>query len=253
MGRLARMEGTPWHIEHFEREEGDERRHKSRCIYHNKDGTCSYFMGKCRGAAHCNPYKESKKKANKPTGQKPIGKSKKSDVEIYNELAEKAVITKIDTTKDIGSSSVGLAEVAMRDIYVADSFKEIEPDSKEICKIKEYYQKNKELDKPITVKRVGGKYQLVDQYSRYYAAKELGATRVPIEYGSEEELKLMNLLRTPGSVVNVSRQGTGTVVDFTFKTTSIRFGKNTPPKTFDIVTSVKKKSIRLHTEKKKKE
>ena len=31
---LKHMAGTPWHKERFARQEGDERRHKSHCVYY---------------------------------------------------------------------------------------------------------------------------------------------------------------------------------------------------------------------------
>ena len=57
---LNQLSGTPWHIEHYTRAEGDERRHRSRCaLYIKKDSYCKRYNGKCHGAAHC-PYYEEK-------------------------------------------------------------------------------------------------------------------------------------------------------------------------------------------------
>ena len=61
MSDLNKMSGTPWHIEKMHREEGDERRHRSRCIYYDYvDPTCKKRMLKCMGSAHCPHYKEEK-------------------------------------------------------------------------------------------------------------------------------------------------------------------------------------------------
>lgn len=56
---VSRMTGTPWHMERYTRDEGDERRHRSRCVYYRKsDAYYSEYIGKCRGAAHCTHYSE---------------------------------------------------------------------------------------------------------------------------------------------------------------------------------------------------
>lgn len=59
MASVNRMTGTPWHVEKYTRKDGDDRRHRSRCIYYRKhDAYCSQVVGKCRGSAHCSYYKE---------------------------------------------------------------------------------------------------------------------------------------------------------------------------------------------------
>ena len=56
---IERMAGIPWHVEKMIRQEGDLRRHRSRCIYYDKKKShCSKVIGKCIGAAHCNYYEE---------------------------------------------------------------------------------------------------------------------------------------------------------------------------------------------------
>ncbi len=61
MSDLNKMTGTPWHIEKMHRQDGDERRHRSRCIYYeNKSQFCKRRMLKCIGSAHCPNYKEEK-------------------------------------------------------------------------------------------------------------------------------------------------------------------------------------------------
>ena len=61
MSNLNKMSGTPWHIEKMHREKGDERRHRSRCIYYDYvEPTCKKRMLKCMGSAHCPHYKEEK-------------------------------------------------------------------------------------------------------------------------------------------------------------------------------------------------
>ena len=37
MGNLSRtMSGTPWHVKHYERKEGNERQYNHRCTYYDK-------------------------------------------------------------------------------------------------------------------------------------------------------------------------------------------------------------------------
>lgn len=56
---INQMEGTPWHLERYSRKDGDERRHRSRCMYFRKSGAyCHKYGERCRGSAHCMEYKE---------------------------------------------------------------------------------------------------------------------------------------------------------------------------------------------------
>ena len=56
---------TPWHIGYTKKEEGDPRRHKSRCIY-LLGGKChcgesGAYTLKCPGSSHCTCYAETEK------------------------------------------------------------------------------------------------------------------------------------------------------------------------------------------------
>ena len=65
MSKLKNLTGTPWHVDKFSRSEGDERRHRSRCIYYRKDDSyCCKEIMRCMGAAHCENYKERIKEGN---------------------------------------------------------------------------------------------------------------------------------------------------------------------------------------------
>ena len=62
MGKLSQMTGTVWHVEKMIRKEGDDRRHKTRCVYFNhKDQLCIYRAIRCPGSAHCKYYEEKEK------------------------------------------------------------------------------------------------------------------------------------------------------------------------------------------------
>ena len=79
---VNRMVGTPWHVERFTREEGDDRRHRSRCAnYRKSDAHCSQYSGKCRGSAHCPYYKECGSETEETPVFKPKKEEKMSDVE----------------------------------------------------------------------------------------------------------------------------------------------------------------------------
>ncbi|MCR5251938.1 MAG: hypothetical protein K6E50_15195 [Lachnospiraceae bacterium] len=72
---VSQMQGSPWHTEIFTKKPGDEKRHRSRCIYYSKDNSrCSFYVEKCRGSAHCEHYKECDKQSTKP----PVAKNTNS-------------------------------------------------------------------------------------------------------------------------------------------------------------------------------
>lgn len=61
MPKVSELTGIPWHVEKWTRNEGDERRHKSRCIhYRKKDSYCKYLYIECIGSRYCQYYKAKK-------------------------------------------------------------------------------------------------------------------------------------------------------------------------------------------------
>ena len=83
------LQGTPWHVEIVGKEEGDPRRHRSRCKYYfrkNKEAHCVYRGGRCIGSAHCGNYKvgphiidsEETLKPKGPANKKTIATAKKN-------------------------------------------------------------------------------------------------------------------------------------------------------------------------------
>ena len=53
------MTGTAWHVEKMTRSYGDDRRHRSRCVYYQKEESyCTRRCLSCFGSAHCQLYKE---------------------------------------------------------------------------------------------------------------------------------------------------------------------------------------------------
>ena len=55
---LSELTGTPWHVDKYHREEGDNVRHKSKCRYYYK-GECRKLGFRCYGSAHCEHYIET--------------------------------------------------------------------------------------------------------------------------------------------------------------------------------------------------
>ncbi len=57
MNNYKGINGAPWHVERAHRQEGDIRRHRSRCLYYDTyDKKCSQYLSSCIGAAHCKKY-----------------------------------------------------------------------------------------------------------------------------------------------------------------------------------------------------
>ena len=56
---ISHMQGTPWHVEGMNLNEGEDRRHRSRCVYYNNH-RCTSLGRKCIGSSHCPIYEEKK-------------------------------------------------------------------------------------------------------------------------------------------------------------------------------------------------
>ena len=63
MMESRKLPDTPWHVGYTKKEEDDPRRHKSRCIYKQRNichqGKSSAYMLRCPGSSHCKFYAES--------------------------------------------------------------------------------------------------------------------------------------------------------------------------------------------------
>lgn len=74
---ISHMQGTPWHIEGMNLNEGEDRRHRSRCIYYNNH-KCTSLGRKCIGSSHCPIYEEKpmdNRYQKRTTYNKPIKKA----------------------------------------------------------------------------------------------------------------------------------------------------------------------------------
>lgn len=54
----SKLPDTPWHIGYIRRDEMDERRHKSRCVYNDGKLCNNAYMTYCYGSSHCKYYAE---------------------------------------------------------------------------------------------------------------------------------------------------------------------------------------------------
>ena len=62
MSNISKMTGAPWHVNKFTRQDGDDKRHRSRCKNYKKSySLCLLYQGRCRGAAYCKHYQETEK------------------------------------------------------------------------------------------------------------------------------------------------------------------------------------------------
>lgn len=201
MGQLERLTGVPWHVEKMIREEGDDRRHRSRCVYYQGkvDNFCSYYCEKCRGSAHCDHYKEH----------------------------ADAVETGNSTVKDIRKRTIapfeGIKILQLKDIYVGNRFTVTNPKESKIRKLETFVKEHGQIDKPIVVSVKDGSYELEEKYLRYYVAKQLGISEIPAEMGSKEDIKTYDKLRSIGTLVWVKKNSeVGEVVDYGLEQVKIR-------------------------------
>ena len=85
---INQLTSTPWHLERYERGSGDDRRHRSRCVYLRKqDLYCSKYIEKCRGSAHCPYYIEKENEPEVKSTEIPIIKPKTSSYEFTIDLS----------------------------------------------------------------------------------------------------------------------------------------------------------------------
>ena len=173
---IERMVGSPWHVEKMVRQEGDPRRHRSRCIYYDKKNShCPKVVGKCVGAAHCTYYEE----------------------ECIDEISiPKHVVAEKDAFQ-------GIKMIAMADIEVSDKFKL--PSKEKIDAVIQYYKECGKIDKPVSVSCHGKKYKLEDKYLRYYVAKQLGLKKIPARIRTEKDNKLKDKKSEVGTKVKQTK------------------------------------------------
>lgn len=181
------MAGTPWHIERMHREDGDPRRHKSRCRYYYKktkdeDAFCAKNYGNCYGSAHCLYYDEGDGDSSLKIPQKPL------------EIPSKKVLP-----------FEGIKKIQMKDIIVSPNISI--PTADTISNAIIYYQLNGTLERPIQVVCQDDKYRLEGGKPQYYAAQRLGLKTINAVLYSEFQKEHYH----PGRKVIHKTYGRGTV------------------------------------------
>lgn len=108
MNHISQLQGEYCHLEYLRKEEGEEKRHKTRCSHHCTNNYCSVWSGKCRGSAHCEFYKEkSNEEINEnifksSTIKKKITVLNKEERKLKEKLCKKGVLIWDAKLKDIG-------------------------------------------------------------------------------------------------------------------------------------------------------
>lgn len=202
---VRHMTGAPWHPERMHREEGEERRSRSRCKFYcgKKSGECKYYMEKCHGAAHCDVYCviqnsiEKKSEKNKPkTNTQNSFKSKKFR---------------------------GFRKINMTEIVFDKSVLKLQEED-DIQRVIVYFQKHREFDYPVEVYiNSQGKYQVKNDFLSVSAAMKMRLVELPVMMGKENEINLWKGLMTKGTLVWHKELEVGVVIDSTNSTTTIKY------------------------------
>lgn len=109
---LEQLTGTPWHVERFTRKEGDEKRHRSRCVYYRGGGYCAWHFEHCWGSSHCRHYDEveAKEEKNKVSSKKEkerkLAEELKASQETKRVLAEERARIVMEYEKKYSAGSV---------------------------------------------------------------------------------------------------------------------------------------------------
>lgn len=71
MADFRKLNGVPWHVETLSMADGDQARHKARCIYRDKgQNWCSLYNYRCIGSSHCDSYDDRNKYVNLSSGSR---------------------------------------------------------------------------------------------------------------------------------------------------------------------------------------
>lgn len=159
MAGVHQMAGTPWHVERFARKEGDDRRHRARCVFYiKKDNYCRKRYGVCKGSAHCSFYKESD--------------VDNTDQEGNDSSSEKNPIP------EFSKVFAGVKEIPLDQIKVYTLHGHPRDD---VQKIIDHFHENGTFRSPVVVTyhEEDGLYWLEDKYLTYFVAQKLNLKTVP--------------------------------------------------------------------------
>lgn len=231
MGNLERLTGSPWHIEKMTRQEGDAKRHKSRCIHFKgkESNQCKIYGGRCHGSAHCTYYKESQ-------------------INPATEVIDDTKTEKVNKNRLVCNSVEefkGIRNLKLDEVCISKAFRSVHPSISKVEKVENFFKENGRLDKPIIVVIKNNKYYLEDGYLRYVVAKNNHIKEIPCEMGTSEEIKIYKKLRTINSLVWIKRSNeVGKVIEYSLEQVRIELdsGKTV---LYDIHKAVDTKSIRI--------
>lgn len=177
-----KMPDTPWHIGYAKKEDGDPRRHKSRCIY-KEDSICRYgksaaYLLKCPGSSHCKFYAENSKMA-----QTVYLKTRSAEEELRDNTKNKQPsrktniraakgINAITHNKKLLKVSMG-KDIELSKIRVTQEYTQWKPGKNAIEDLTAYYKTHYKLDQAITVREVNGIYYLASGFLQYNVSKRL--------------------------------------------------------------------------------
>ena len=199
MTEISNLTGTPWHTEMLHAKEGDPHRHPAKCVHYLKaQKECSKLKCACKSAAHCEYY---------------VADGSKEDAQHQSHKGNQG-------TRSVPFS--GLKYIPLAEVQ-ADETKFKTPSAQKVDELMAYYAEYKELDKPIVVSCVKGRYILHDKYLRYYVAQKLGLKMIPAIMKNATYRKISDVLRQKGTRVIHKTFGKGTIIDATLENIEILF------------------------------
>ena len=102
-----------------------------------------------------------------------------------------------------------------------------------VRKIKEFYNANGNIDKPVVVTRTGDKYQIVDGYARYRFAKEEGLKEIPVILNTADGKARYDLCKKNTNVLHKT-YGDGIVERYDLLYITVRFPNKNHTARFNI-------------------
>ena len=227
MGDITRnMTGTSWHVERYERGEGDERRHRSHCMYFVREYCqCKKRNGKCIGSAHCLEYE----KVTERVEEKEV-KKEKYITAVYSNQSKDFEIRSIKLCDIVVDRHAALPQIAKRKTELT----------------KDFIRNNKQFKGPVLVEKRMNRsgYKILDGYIRYLVAKENGLKEMPAFIGNVTMYKHYLDFRINGTLVKHKKYGTGTVIGSDIKTVLIKFDNGREMK-FDTCMCMKNKMLEI--------
>lgn len=184
-----KLPDTPWHVGYTTKEEDDPRRHKSRCIYKQRNichqGKSSAYMLRCPGSSHCKFYAESEAMAEDVYARTRSVEEEHADNMRGTLFAGKARIsydaadkkkTASETSKQQAAVFSGTEYIRMDQIKMPKEYWTWRPDPKAVERLMAYYDKYRKMDMPILVSVENGQYYIRDNFLQYYVSERLKKT-----------------------------------------------------------------------------